>query len=147
MPADPRRTVMSGAMINPHAVLTLSQFNYIPRTVSKGDSGSCNLCSKNIARNEEVVSLHPCNHKFHVECAFDWFTQKSTHCSECGQDMIKALGLPEPTFFANPETEAAGSVAYPMPNPNYHIANKNDGSYPAAPNQAHVSDKHSPFLQ
>ncbi|KAJ2594542.1 hypothetical protein GGF39_004172, partial [Coemansia sp. RSA 1721] len=138
MSAVPQGTVLSGIVINPHPVLTFSQFNYIPRSVSKGESASCNLCYKNIAKGEEVVSLHPCNHKYHEKCAFDWFTQKSTHCPECGEDMIKVMGLPEPAFY-NQQRQAgnAGAATYAMPDPNHHNANLNGENYPAAPNQAH----------
>ncbi|KAJ1815912.1 hypothetical protein LPJ56_004428 [Coemansia sp. RSA 2599] len=101
---------------------------------------------RHMAKNDEIVSLHPCNHKFHVECAFDWFTQKSVNCPDCGQDMIKSLGLPEPMYYGRQDADTTSAPAYQMPDPNQYGTNNSNGNYPMAPNQAHVTDKQNPFL-
>ncbi|KAJ2844086.1 hypothetical protein IWW36_005314 [Coemansia brasiliensis] len=54
---------------------------------------SCSICLCDIMAGEQLVSLVPCSHQFHVDCASQWLTQKSTLCPLCKADMLEGLGL------------------------------------------------------
>ncbi|KAJ2786913.1 hypothetical protein GGI15_001126 [Coemansia interrupta] len=136
-------TELGATLTNYVSGLTYSQFDYIPRSVAKGDNGSCNLCMSTIVTGDEIVNLHPCSHKFHTDCARSWFTQNSTMCPICGTDMVKAMGLPSQMYDPSRDNNVRNSImAMPEVNHNYsYQQDSNNGlvGYPAVPDQAHHS--------
>ncbi|KAJ2548097.1 hypothetical protein EV175_004957 [Coemansia sp. RSA 1933] len=65
------------------------------------ESEVCTICLCDYIVGERMVSLVPCNHMFHSECAFRWLTQKSTSCPLCKADMLEGLGLKHPKSVSN----------------------------------------------
>ncbi|KAI9476668.1 hypothetical protein LPJ78_004386 [Coemansia sp. RSA 989] len=62
-------------------------------TAFHNQAESCSICLCDIMAGEQLVSLVPCSHQFHVDCASQWLTQKSTLCPLCKADMLEGLGL------------------------------------------------------
>ncbi|KAJ1832062.1 hypothetical protein LPJ63_003815 [Coemansia sp. RSA 2711] len=117
-----RTAVPHQRQVKKRIVLSESQFDMLPRIIaqdstkqssndadekSKADGSfgvsseveSCSICLCDITGGEELVSLIPCHHEFHVSCASQWLTQKSTMCPLCKADMLEGLGFKRPKSF------------------------------------------------
>ncbi|KAJ2500216.1 hypothetical protein GGH96_002909 [Coemansia sp. RSA 1972] len=100
-------------------VLSQGQFDMLPHIIAQGtlsadskdaegndklppafcalsEAESCSICLSDIVRGEELVSLIPCNHQFHIDCVSQWLMQKSTKCPLCKADMLDGLGFQRP---------------------------------------------------
>lgn len=72
------------------AVLTESQFNMLPRksrqrpdTTDCQSLDLCTICLSDICFGDEMVTLFPCSHSYHIDCIRQWLTKKSIFCPLC----------------------------------------------------------------
>ncbi|KAJ2716132.1 hypothetical protein H4R19_000817 [Coemansia spiralis] len=106
-------------------VLTAEQFDMLPQITAKGasrpagaapadteaEAEQCSICLCDMAVGDTAVLLVPCNHTFHVDCARQWLTQRSTLCPLCKADMCDGLGIKPPNPAATtPDSDIVSRV-------------------------------------
>lgn len=137
-------------------VLTDSQFDLLPRQTirddplqheeegsgeqkkeSKGtddDRNICSICISEFQTDEEMVTLFPCNHTYHSDCARKWLTKKSTLCPLCKTDMLVSLGV-------------EGTTAEPRELETGQNTNRRNSAPPTTPAPGLTHDTVNPILE